>query len=136
VTDRELVDLLRSQQWPVCAELMPFEILDADRDRGWVRLSFAPQPAFGNHFGGIQGGFLVAMLDVPMSAAIFAKTGRFLPTVEIKTSFLRLAPLGVVVAEGAVVRAGSQMVFAESRAWTEDGTLLAHATATAFATQA
>ena len=60
--DPTVLQLLAELPRPVCAALTPFEVLDADGERGWVRLRFAPQPAFTNHFGAVQGGFLVAML--------------------------------------------------------------------------
>lgn len=116
---------------PACFALAPFEVLSADAAEGLVRLEFAPQPAFGNHFGAIQGGFIVAMLDAPLSLAAYLKTGAFLPTVEIKTSFLAPAKIGRCVAEGRVLRAGRTLVFTEAKLWSSDGTLAAHATATA-----
>lgn len=130
----DLRALIAGQPAPVCLELTPFEILDADLETGWVRVEFAPQPAFANHFGNIQGGFVVAMLDIPLSLATFVSSKRFLPTIEIKTSFVSPARIGVCTAEGRVVRAGSSLVFVEARLWSGDGTLAAHATATALAT--
>ncbi len=129
----ELRALIASQPAPVCAELIPFELLEVDADQGRVRVEFAAQPAFGNHFGNIQGGFVVAMLDAPLSLAVFVKTKRFLPTIEIKTSFVSPARIGICTGEGVVVRAGSSLVFAEARLWSGDGTLAAHATATSLA---
>jgi hypothetical protein len=56
---------LDAQPQPVCAELTPFTIVDADRASGAVTLSFAPQPAFRNPFGHVQGGFAVATAAMP-----------------------------------------------------------------------
>jgi len=127
----ELAALLGTSA-PVCAALTPFEVLDVDREAGFVRLEFAPQPAFGNHFGNIQGGFLVAMLDAPLTIAAFLRTGQFLPTLEIKTSFLAPAAIGPCIAEGQVLRAGRAIVFTEARLFSGGGALAAHATATAI----
>ncbi len=118
---------------PVCASLVPFEVEDIHADEGRVRVRFAPQPAFGNHFGHVQGGFAVAMLDVPLSLAVFAKTSRWLPTIEIKTSYIAPAPIAELIGEGVVLRAGSSLVFHEARLLTTDGKLCAHATATSLA---
>jgi len=123
---------LASQPAPVCFALIPFEIIDADRSEGFVRVEFAPQPAFGNHFGDIAGGFVVAMLDLPLSLAVFLKTDQFIPTVEIKTSFVGSARIGPCITDGRVLRAGRAIVFAEARLWSADGTLAAHATATSL----
>ena len=122
--------LFRSQPQPECLKLTPFELVEANADAGVVRVRFAPQPAFGNHFGDIQGGFAAAMLDVPISAAVFVKVGQWLPTVELKCSFLRPARIGTCEGEGRVLRAGRNIVFVEGRLWGADGELAVHATAT------
>jgi len=126
-----LLDDMRQLPRPVCAELTPFEVIDAD-ESGTVRLRFAPQPAFGNHFGHVQGGFCVAMLDVVLALATYAKTGEFLPTVEITTRFLAPTPLGECLGEGTVLRAGSSVVFCQAVLMTPDGTTTVHATGTAL----
>lgn len=126
-----LRELLASQPAPVCARLTPFEIMEADFARGFVRLEFAEQPAFRNHFGDIQGGFGVAMIDVLLSVAAYARLRQWLPTVEIKCSFLCPAKLGICVGEGLVMKAGKSLAFLEGRLWGADGQLALHATATA-----
>ena len=45
-----LAALLAAQPAPPCAALMPHEIIDADLERGYIRLRFAEQRAFENHF--------------------------------------------------------------------------------------
>jgi uncharacterized protein (TIGR00369 family) len=127
----ELEELLATQPMPDCLALTPFQVQDADFEAGRVRLCFAPQPAFRNHFGNIQGGFAVAMIDVVISVAAYAKTRAWLPTVEIKSSFVAPAKLGECVGEGVVIRAGKQLVFLEARLWGADGKLAVHATGTA-----
>ena len=127
----ELQELLATQPKPDCAALTPFKVQEADLEAGRVRLCFATQPAFKNHFGNIQGGFAVAMIDVLISVAAYAKTRTWLPTVEIKSSFVAAAKLGECVGEGLVIRAGKQFVFLEARLWGADGKLAVHATGTA-----
>jgi uncharacterized protein (TIGR00369 family) len=126
-----LQSILDSQPKPDCARLTPFAVEDADFDAGRVRLRFAPQPAFRNHFGNVQGGFAVAMVDVLVSVAAFAKTRAWLPTVGIKSSFVAPMMLGECIGEGVVLKAGRQLVFLEARLWGADGALAIHATATA-----
>lgn len=130
---QRLRELLAGQPKPVCVELTPFAILDADFERGFVRVEFAPQPAFRNHFGDIQGGFGVAMIDVVISLGAYAKTGQWMPTVEIKSSFVAPAKLGTCIGEGQVVKAGRSLAFLEARLWGADGRLAIHAMATAMA---
>ena len=128
----ELRALIAKIPKPVCADLTPFHIADADAAAGVVRLEFAEQPAFRNHFGHIQGGFAVAMMDVVLSLAAFAKTRQWLPTVEIKSTFLAPAKLGTCIGEGRVLKVGQSLAFVEGRLWGADGQLAVHATATAL----
>lgn len=129
-SDEELRAAILNQPMPECAKLVPFELLEIDGEAGSVKVAFPPQPAFGNHFGDIQGGFAAAMLDVPLSIAVFAKVQQWLPTVELKCSFLRPARLGRCLGEGRVLRSGNRIVFVEARLWGGDGELAVHATAT------
>jgi uncharacterized protein (TIGR00369 family) len=119
-----------AQPKPDCAALTPFELIDADAEMNWVKLRFAEQPAFRNHFGSIQGGFAVAMLDVVISVAAYAKTRVWLPTVEVKASFLEPLPIGKCIGEGRVVRAGKSLAFVEGRLVGANGRPAVIATAT------
>ena len=131
---QQLRELLAAQPTPVCAELTPFEIVDADFATGFVRVAFAEQPAFRNHFGNIQGGFAVAMIDVLISLAAYVKSREWMPTIEIKSSFIAPAPIGKCTGEARVIRAGKTVVFLESSLWGADGQLAVKATATALRT--
>lgn len=126
----ELSALLASQPKPVCANLTPFEIADADFEAGFVALRFAEQPAFSNHWGNIQGGFGVALIDVLVSIAAYAKLRQWCPTVEIKSSFVAPAKLGECRGEARIIKAGKALAFVEARLWGADGQLAIHATAT------
>ena len=126
----ELAARLAAQPQPVCAELTPFELVDADLAAGFVAMRFDAQPLFANHFGNIQGGFAVALIDALVSVASYALLGRWCPTVEIKSSFVAPARLGECRGEARVIRAGATLVFLESRLWGGDGELAVHATAT------
>jgi uncharacterized protein (TIGR00369 family) len=126
----ELSALLASQPKPVCADLTPFEVSDADFEAGFVALQFAEQPAFSNHWGNIQGGFGVALIDVLISVAVYAKLRRWCPTVEIKSSFVAPAKLGECKGEARLIKAGKALAFVEARLWGADGLLAIHATAT------
>jgi uncharacterized protein (TIGR00369 family) len=127
----ELQAILDAQPKPDCAALTPFVVQDADFEAGRVVLLFAPQPAFKNHFGNVQGGFAVAMVDAVVSIAAYAKTRLWMPTVEIKSSFVSPMKLGECRGEGVVIKAGKQLVFLEAKLWGADGKLAVHATATA-----
>lgn len=100
---------------------------------GRVRVRYTARPEFGNPQGAIQGGFLAAMLDDAMGPALFTTLGveDFAPTIEMKVSFLRPARPGPLIAEGRVVHQTRSLAFLEGTLATEDGELVATATATA-----
>src|SRR5262249_45476026 len=100
----EMRRLLDRHPKPGFAALTPVTIVDADLDVGFVKLEFAPQPAFRNHFGNIQGGFAVAMLDAVVSIAAYAKLRQWLPTIEVKSSFLEPIPIGPCLGEGRLIK--------------------------------
>ncbi len=122
--------LLATQPKPVCADLTPFEVADADFAGGFVALRFAEQPAFANHWGNLQGGFGVALIDVLVSVAAYAQLRQWCPTVEIKSSFVAPAKVGECRGEARVIKAGKTLAFVEARLWGADGQLAIHATAT------
>ena len=127
----ELQALLDRQPKIDGTALPAFRVEDADLEVGRVVLRFAAQPAFRNYYGHVQGGFAVAMVDVVMSIAAYARTRVWLPTVEIKSTFVAPLMLGESRGEASVIKAGSQLVFLEARLWGPDGNLAVHATATA-----
>lgn len=127
----KLQALLDSQPTLDGTALPSFSVEDADFDAGRVVLRFAPQPAFKNYHGHVQGGFAVALVDVLISVAAYAKTRAWLPTVEIKSSFVAPLKLGESRGEASVIKAGRQLVFLEAKLWGPDGNLAVHATATA-----
>jgi len=127
----ELQALLDSQPKLDGSALPPFLVEDADFDVGRVVLRFAAQPAFKNYHGHVQGGFAVALIDVLISVAAYAKTRAWLPTVEIKSTFVAPLRLGESRGEASVIKAGKQLAFLEAKLWGADGTLAVHATATA-----
>lgn len=130
ISSEELLVLLTNQPKPPCAALTPFNVLEVEANTGYVKIEFAPQPAFENHFGNIQGGFAVSMMDVVISMAAFVKVRQWIPTVEIKTSFIAPARIATCIGEGFVVRAGRSVIFAEGKLWNADSELAVHATAT------
>ena len=131
-----LINLLEEFPKPICADLTPGEIIEADFDRGYVKMKFAEQPAFSNHFGNIQGGFAVAMIDVLTSISAYAKVRQWLPTVEFHSRFLAPVKLGVCVGDSWVIKAGKKLVFLEAQLWGSDGRLAVHSTAIASNTSA
>ena len=126
---RELVS--KEVPRPAYSELLGSRPLDAEP--GHVRMEFQATEQFLNPMGVVQGGFLTAMLDEAMGPAALSAlpAGQGVPTLELKVSFLRPASPGRLVADARVVHMGRSVVFLESSLVTDDGTLIAKATATA-----
>ncbi len=116
---------------PPCAVLLGWELLDANIEKGWVRIGYDAKPDFCNPAGFIQGGLMTAMLDDAMGPAILVGTeGAFYSvTIDLNVHFLGAAKPGRLVAEGRVVQLGKTIGFVESRLMDEGGTPLARASA-------
>jgi molybdopterin converting factor subunit 1 len=101
---------------------------------GEVEIEFMGRPEFLNPTGSVQGGFLTAMLDKAMGAAAFTllEPGLALPTLEIKTSFMRPARPGTLTCKARVIRRGRSIVFTEALLEDDRGARVATATATAL----
>lgn len=118
---------------PPCAVLLGWHVLDADIERGWIRMGFEARPEFLNPAGFVQGGFLAAMLDDTMGPAVFAMTnGRmYTVTMDMTVSYLAPARAGPLFGEGQVVQLGKSVGFLEARLMDAVGTIVARATSTA-----
>jgi uncharacterized protein (TIGR00369 family) len=118
---------------PPAAALLGFELLAIDPAQGTIRVRFTARPEFTNPIGVVQGGFLAAMLDDTLGPALTAtlEPGQFAPTIELKVNFIAPAQPGKLVAEGRVVARGGSIAFLAGELRSEDGALVATATATA-----
>jgi uncharacterized protein (TIGR00369 family) len=117
---------------PPAAQILGGKLLEIDPEQGTLKVAFEAKPEFINPFGIIHGGFLAAMLDDTLGAALAATLGadEFAPTIELKVSFIRAACVGPLVAEGRVVHRGKSVAFLEGELRTIEGQLLATASAT------
>ena len=116
---------------PPCAELLGWRLLDARPGEGWIKLAFDGKPEFCNPAGFIQGGMLSAMLDDTMGPAVLVMSeGRlYTTTISMTVNFLSPAKPGPIIAEARVTQLGKTVAFVEAKLMTEDGTVLATATA-------
>jgi uncharacterized protein (TIGR00369 family) len=118
---------------PPVAALLGWTLLAVDPEQGTIRVQFEAKPDFLNPAGTIQGGILTAMLDDTMGPALVATLGadQFAVTLELKTSFIRPAKVGILIGEGRVVHRGGTVCFLEGSLRDPEGALVATATATA-----
>jgi uncharacterized protein (TIGR00369 family) len=110
------------------------ELVEIEPEAGVARARFLAGPEFLNPLGSVQGGILTAMLDEVMVDAALARLGPdfIVPTLEIKTSFLRPASAGPLNGEGRVVRQTRSVVFTEGVLRDADGREVARASASAL----
>ncbi|MCG8690640.1 MAG: PaaI family thioesterase [Minwuiales bacterium] len=132
-SDQELLGALAGQVLPPASKLLGLRLVELDSEARRVVVDFDGKPEFCNPMGSVQGGFVTAMLDEAMAiAGVTAnRFTHFVPTLEIKTSFLEPAKPGRLRAEAWVVRLGRSIAFLEGRLSDADGVLVATASATA-----
>ncbi len=118
---------------PPAPTLLGFRLVSLDPERGAVEATFEAQPEFANMMGGVQGGFLGAMLDTLVSSALLALLpgGHFAPTLELSLKYLRPVPIGTVRGTGRVLHRGGTVAFLAGELYDPDGEVATAATATA-----
>lgn len=116
---------------PGALKFLGWEVLDAEPGR--VRARFRGRPEFYNPAGFVQGGFLAAMLDGVMGAAVVSSLdeGENITTLDMNVSYMRSIRDVAVVGEGRIVQRGGSVIFMEGDLrLEEDDALVARATAT------
>lgn len=122
---------------PGSSRTLGFRILSVNQAERRIEASFEPAvEVVGNPMGQVQGGYVCAMLDECMSVAGMVTSGMtcVMPTLEMKTSFLRPAIPGPLRGVGWVVKWGKTVSFLEGELYDPEGRLLAKASATAIPT--
>jgi uncharacterized protein (TIGR00369 family) len=100
---------------------------------GGVVWEYQVDPAHFNPFERLHGGVVMALMDSAMGHAVAARIhegGRFNAAAQMNVNFMAAVKSGVLRARATVVRLGKRMAVVEARAETDDGTLVAIATAT------
>lgn len=115
---------------PPAPKHLGFRLIDFDIDKGWVKLGFSPRKDFLNGGGGVQGGFISAMLDDTVGPAALIKAGKpvIVQTIDLHTHFLRPVPLGPITTEGICNKLGRSVAYMEAKLFDAEGRLCARAT--------
>jgi uncharacterized protein (TIGR00369 family) len=79
-----------------------------------------------------HGGILAALIDLAADWAMVRKTGRGVPTIDMRVDYHRAAMPGDLTARGKVVRFGGQFSTAEAEIIDSDGKLIATGRGTYF----
>ncbi|MFM0330150.1 PaaI family thioesterase [Paraburkholderia strydomiana] len=72
-----------------------------------------------------HGGILAALVDLAADWALVSKTGRGVPTIDLRVDYHRAAMPGDLIARGKVVKFGSAISVAEAHIYDQSGALLA-----------
>jgi uncharacterized protein (TIGR00369 family) len=138
LTDEAILERFRaSKNAPSGSRTLGFQLLAVRQADKEVEVGFeARADLLCNPMGQIQGGYVCAMLDECMSVAGMISSGmtHVVPTLEMKTSFLRPAMPGALRGVGRVVKWGKTVCFTEGELYDGEGRLLAKASGTAIPT--
>jgi uncharacterized protein (TIGR00369 family) len=137
MTDEQILARFQaSKNPPPGSALLGFRMVAVNRQAMTVEVAFDAKTDFCNPMRQIQGGYLCAMLDECMSVAgmVASDMTCVLPTLEMKTSFLRPGLPGPIRGIGRVIKYGRTIAFTEGELYDAEGRLLAKATATAIPT--
>jgi uncharacterized protein (TIGR00369 family) len=117
---------------PAVASLLGWQLEAVDPLERTITVRFEARPEFTNPQGNVQGGMLAAMLDDTMGPALVASLppGKFVPTLEMKVSYLTPAEVGPLWGHGRVVHAGRTNAFVEGDLVDAEGRLIARGSAT------
>src|ERR1700675_4809283 len=75
--------------------------------------------------GYTHGGILATLVDLAADWAMVKKTGRGVPTVDLRVDYHRAAMPGVLTIRGEIVNFGRQFSVAEAKVFDKEGRLLA-----------
>lgn len=107
-------------------------LLDAkiERSDAGVTIDASLDERFGSIPGRAHGGAVSSLLDTAATWALIAGTGRLYTTVDLRTDYLRPAPLGELRAVGEVLATGTNLARARASLFDAKGRLCAVATGT------
>ncbi|MGP0092345.1 MAG: PaaI family thioesterase [Xanthobacteraceae bacterium] len=79
-----------------------------------------------------HGGVLAALVDIAADWAMVTRTGRGVPTIDLRVDYHSPAMPGDLTARGRVIRFGGQFATAEAQIFDQEGKLLASGRGTYF----
>jgi uncharacterized protein (TIGR00369 family) len=79
-----------------------------------------------------HGGILAALIDLGADWAMIRKTGRGVPTIDLRVDYHAAAMPGDLTVRGKIIRMGSQFSTAEAQVFDQQGKLLASGRGTYF----
>lgn len=115
---------------PPVAKLIGFRMTEAEEGRVVFQLEVGPQHA--SPLGTVHGGIICDIADAALGCAHASPLadGESFTTLELKINFLKPVWVGLLTAEGVVLKAGRTIGLTECNVTDESGSLVAHATST------
>lgn len=90
-----------------------------------IKATWRPEWVVNTERGYVHGGILATLVDLTADWALVSKTGRGVPTVDLRVDYHRAAMQGDLVCRGKVVKFGGQLSVAEAQILDTEGRLLA-----------
>ena len=90
-----------------------------------ITAAWRPEWVVNEEVGYTQGGILAALIDLTADWALVSRTGRGVPTVDLRVDYHRPAGRGDLLCRGRAVKFGGQISVAEASIFDADDTLLA-----------
>lgn len=114
---------------PPTARWMGMDLVEHDSDKMYSKVTFDPNPNMINFGGVIQGGFLTAMMDDAMGFNAFISLGmkQAMASIDLHTHYYSTVPMGTIIVEAWVIRAGKSVAFLEAKLYDKDNNLAARA---------
>jgi len=75
--------------------------------------------------GYTHGGILAALIDLAADWALYSRTGRGVPTIDLRVDYHRPALKGDLTVRGNVIKFGGRLSVSEARVFSNEGELLA-----------
>ena len=128
--NQKVVDFLNGQ-WPPSVSIFEGKAIAYNLERQTLRMRFHADQRFCHSGNIVQGGFITSMLDAVMAYTVLGQPALCdtLATLEIKTSFMRVAHDGAFTAEGRIIHGGRSIAYLDSQFYQADK-LIASATST------
>lgn len=90
-----------------------------------IKAAWRPEWVVNTERGYVHGGILATLVDLTADWALVSKTGRGVPTVDLRVDYHRAAMQGDLICRGKVIKFGSQLSVAEAQILDTEGRLLA-----------
>lgn len=101
------------------------QVLAVEQDLFRVRATWREEWVVNPERRYTHGGILAALVDLAADWALVTRTGRGVPTIDLRVDYHRAAMPGDLTATGKVVKWGSQFAVCEAQVHDQEGALLA-----------